>query len=642
MDPREHALALHRSGRLADADRAYRQALLVHPGDIALRHFHGGLLMQAGRLEEAAAQFRQVLAQAPDAAESIAALALCLRDLGRHGDALPLARRAAALRPRDPLALLVAGSTLAALGQGMEAERLLRDCTALDPGNSEAWHHLGVVLQEQGRWQDAADAHARVASQRPGAWFNVGLCRERQGDLVAAGECYGRFNHAYPDRVAGWLRLAQVQAMLCDFDGEAGSVERIGRRLDDAAPLASDDLPEPFVVSFLPLSGGHRRRLLDQAVSAIGAKAARMRTGMQRRAAPATGTAVPLRLGYVSPDLGEHAVGTLLRDVFAAHDRRRVHVTAYSLRRHAGQTAEAIRLGVDAFRDCEAMATPEIAELIAADRIDVLIDLGSFTSGARPELLALRPAPRQLAYLGFIHAHRSPWLDAVVLDPWLLPDEALEAFGEPSLRLSTLMLPGCHVAPTGPIERERFDLPSDRVVLAAFNNSYKFDRALLQAWVRIAREAPTAVFATSVPVQAEPGLRHAWQALGGRDEQLLLLPRLARGEHAARLACCDLFLDAFRYQGGASGIGAVAAGLPVVAREGAWPLARMGAGLSRFLGLEELACADAEAYIDTAAGLANDPVRLGALRQRLGEGVASTGLFDPRRVAASLESAIGA
>ncbi|TXK65064.1 tetratricopeptide repeat protein [Alkalisalibacterium limincola] len=514
MDPRERALGLHRDGQLVEADRAYRAALDAHPDDARLRHFHGGLLMQSGRLEEAALQFQKVAAQAPDAVENLAALALCLRDLGRLAEALPVAHRVLALRPDDALALLVAGSTHAALGEGTQAERLLRECVGLAPANTEAWHHLGVVLQEQGRWDEAASAHERVAARRAGAWYNVGLCRERQGDLLLARECYGRFNQAHPDRIAGWTRRAQVQALLCDFPGEAESVARIRARLARPEALAVDDQAEPFVLSFLPLPDADRRRLLEHAVHQVQAKAGRLADGMQPAKTGARQAGTHLRLGYVSPDFGEHAVGSLMRDVFAAHDRGRVHVTAYSLRRHAGATADAIRSGCDVFRDCEAMATPAIAESIAADGIDVLVDLGSYTSGARPELLALRPAPVQLAYLGFLHPHGAPWLDAVVLDPWLLPAGAEAMFGEPVRRLSTLMLPGRSAEPA-PIDRARFGLPAERVLLAAFNNSYKFDRALLEAWLEIAGRAPQAVFVLSVPPQAEPLLRRHWAGQGG-------------------------------------------------------------------------------------------------------------------------------
>lgn len=641
MDLREHALGLHRSGQLVEADRAYRAALDAHPDDARLRHFHGGLLMQGGRLEEAALQFQKVAAQVPDAVENLAALALCLRDLGRLAEALPVARRVLALRPDDPLALLVAGSAHAAMGEGPEAERLLRQCVGLEPANTEAWHHLGVVLQEQGRWDEAAGAHERVAVRRAGAWFNVGLCRERQGDLLLARECYDRFNQAYPDRIAGWARRAQVQALLCDFAGEAESVARIRARLARPQPLAVDDQAEPFVLSFLPLPDADRRRLLGHAVQQVQAKAGHLAGGMRTMSASARQAGAPLRLGYVSPDFGEHAVGTLMRDVFAAHDRGRVHVTAYSLRRHAGATAEVIRNGCDVFRDCEAMATPAIAEAIAADGIDVLVDLGSYTSGARPELLALRPAPVQLAYLGFIHPHAAPWLDAVVLDGWLLPVGAETVFGEPVRRLPTLMLPGRRVEPA-PLDRAHFGLPSGRVLLAAFNNSYKFDRALLQAWLEIASRAPQAIFVLSVPPQAEPLLREHWAGQGGDPGQLLLLPRLGSGEHAARLACCDLFLDAFRYQGGASGIGAVCAGLPVLALAGGRPLARMGAGLSAFLGLDELVCTSVEAYISTAVDLVTDAQRRRDVRERLDEAVNRVGLFDPRRIASAIEAVAGA
>lgn len=637
MDERDRAYALHQAGDLVGADAAYRSARVIHPGDIELAHFHAVLLMQGRRTAEAADGFADVLARAPGRPESLLALALCCRDLGDPRRGLPAAEAAVRQLPRDPMAWMLLGCLQAQRGAPEAAENACRRAVALAPGMHEAWHHLGEALQAQQRWREATEAYARALPGHPGEHFNLGLCEEMQGRLEEALTHYLAAVRALPGRADALARLAQIQARLCDFDGEAASCAALERLLAQPDRLAADDQVEAFALSFLPLSEAARATALDRYARRIGARAPS--SGVPRREAGLAGQAGRvLRLGYLSPDFGDHAVGVLMREVFAAHDRSRVQVFGFSLRRHAGPVAERIRAGFDAFHDCQGMATDEVVALIAGAGLDVLIDLGGYTEGARPEVLAARPAPKQLGYLGFIHPHAAPWLDALLMDDAVLP--VGQDLGEPVLRMAGCMLPGSPLPAPPPATRETFGLPADRVLLASFNNSYKVDRALVGAWVEIGRRAPSACFVVYLPDAARSRFSRAWAAAGGDLAQLFLVPKLPPDAHAARMACCDLFLDAFRYQAGATGVAAAAAGLPVLVREGKRPLARLGVSLNRLLGLDALVCADTADYIARAAELANRPSALVALRERLAGAVVTSGLCDPRRTAAAIESII--
>lgn len=637
MDERDRAYALHQAGDLLAADAAYRSARAIHPGDIELAHFHAVLLMQARRTAEAADGFADVLARAPGRPESQLALALCCRDLGDATRGVPAAEAAVRQLPRDPMAWMLLGCLQAQRGDPATAETACRRAVALAPGMHEAWHHLGEALQAQQRWREAADAYARALPGHPGEHFNLGLCEEMQGRLEQALVHYLEAVRALPGRADALARLAQVQARLCDFDGEAASCALLERLLGQPDRLAADDQIEAFALSFLPLSGSARSIALDRYARRIGARAAHL-SAPGREGRPAGQAGRVLRLGYLSPDFGDHAVGVLMREVFAAHDRSRVEVIGFSLRKHAGHVAERIRAGFDAFHDCQGMATDALVGLVAGADLDVLIDLGGYTEGARPEVLAARPAPRQLGYLGFIHPHAAPWLDALLMDEVVLP--AGQELGEPVLKMAGCMLPGSPLPPPSPATREAFGLPADRVLLASFNNSYKIDRALVEAWVEIGRRAPSASFVVYLPDAARSRFTGAWAAAGGDPAQLCLVPKLPPDAHAARMACCDLFLDAFRYQAGATGVAAAAAGLPILAREGNRPLARLGVSLNRLLGLDALVCADTADYVARATELANEPSGLAALRERLASAVVASGLCDPRRTAAAIESAI--
>lgn len=628
------ARTLHRRGDTASAESAYATALAARPDDLRLRHDYAVLLMQTGRAPEAARQFEAVVAGDPSNLESLLALALSLRATREFERAASVAETATRVQPKEPLGWLILGSAKVESGSARAGESALRRCLELAPDLAEAWHYLGEALQAQQRWHEAAAAYRNAAKEQPGEIFNIAVCAEHAGDLEAARAGYLRTCELYPGRIDCLARLAQVAATLCDFECASEAARRLETRLRDDAGSIPDDVPEAFPLSFLPLSDAARRVALDRYAARIEARAG---PRLPATMSPARLDRHRIRLGYLSADFGPHAVGELVRDVFAAHDREVVELHGYSLRSHAGPTAQRIREGFDRFNDCEHLPVDAIADLIRRDGIDVLIDLGGYTHGSRPEVLAKRPASVQLGWLGFIHPQQAPWLDAVLLDAHVQPESAPWPFADRVVRLAGTLFPASP-APAATRDRARFGLP-DAPVFASFNNSYKLDDELLAAWAEILRRAPHAHLLVYVPADAQPRFVDHWKRHGGDVMRLRLVDRLSPGEQADRAASCDLFLDAFRYQAGATAIGAVAAGLPVLSRAGDSPLSRLGVSLNRFLDMPELVCGDTAGYIDTAAGLANDPSRLAELRSRLAVRVQTSGLFDPRRAAAGIEAA---
>lgn len=637
---RWQAFAWHQAGNLSGAEPLYRRLLAAAPHDVELLHFLAVLLSQTGREPEAIAQLRVVLGLAPTRTDSWLLLALISRRTGNHAEGLRAATEAVRLDPNDTAAIYVLGSLQVIVGDLQRGEATLRSALARDANRSEAWHYLGIALHRQQRWRGAIEAYraALAGAENPGSiQYNIALCAEALGDLDAALRGYSATLALTPNRLDAQTRLANVQALLCDFAGEAHSVAAMERLLAAPGRLSADDQAEPFVLSFLPLSESSRARILRRYVG----KVEREATGLAqptRQTRNSADPARPLRIGYLSPDFGDHAVGGLIQDVFAAHDREQVIVHGYSLRQHAGSVADAIRAGCDVFRDCDALSTENVAQAIADDAIDILVDLGGFTLGARPAVLALRPAPIQIGYLGFVHTSGAPWMDYIVLDEHVAPPAEGDAIcSEAIIRLPGCLLPAPANLDRGVADRRRFGLPADVPLFASFNNSYKWDAELQAACVQIARQLPDARFVVYLPTPARTRFLAAWEQLGGRGESLLFVEKLPLGEHAHRAASCDLFLDAFRYGAGATGMSAVAAGLPVLCRDRGLPAARMGASLNRFLGLEQLICPDTSSYIGRAVEFGRHGTT--QLKRQLAAAVDSHGLLDPRRTSRSLEAA---
>lgn len=632
MNEADRARGLHAAGQFEAAAPAYRRALDASPDDLSLRRDFAVLLMQSGNEAEAALLLDQEGLLDRADGELLTILALCLRATAQHQRALEASREITARDPRNAVGWLLLGSLMVATGATTAAEVPLRRAVALEPGLGEAWHYLGESLQAQRRWDEAIQAYRHASAQQPTEILNIALCHAMAGRTEVALRDLETAHRMMPARADVLAQLAHCQAMLCLHDAEASSVRSLGRLL---AGGGTGIEPEPFLLSTLDVPTELKAGSIQRYSHAI---AGSVHVVQARNRHETLGAGRRIRIGYLSADLGEHAIGTLVRDHFAAHDRARFEVLGYSLAPSCDIEPDVVR-GFDSFVDASQLDDEALAGHIAQAGIDVLIDMTGFTLGARPAVLARRPAPVQWGWLGFIHGQQAPWLDGLLLDSNIQPAGAEWPYDDKRIRLPGSLFPASPVR-RGMRDRARFGLPDDAVVLASFNNTYKLCPALIHSWSRILAQAGEAHLMVYLPPAARAGFLQRWKSWGGPLERLHLVDKVDIDEQADRAASCDLFLDAFRYQAGATAIHAIGNDLPLLCLEGQEPLARLGASINRFLGMDELVCRDVDDYVDSAVRLARSPALLSACRQRLHRQAMDRGLFDPRRVAAAIEAAV--
>jgi predicted O-linked N-acetylglucosamine transferase (SPINDLY family) len=364
--------------------------------------------------------------------------------------------------------------------------------------------------------------------------------------------------------------------------------------------------------------------------------------GLPRPAGPgAAGTPGRLRIGYLSADLHEHAIGRAVVRLIECHDRDRVETFAYRLDVDDGSALRGrLAAAFDHVADVHREPFHVTAQRIAADRIDVLVDLMGYTGHARAEVLALRPAPVQVAYLGYAGTTGSSYIGYLVADDAVVPAADERWYTERLLRLPRCFFPASDARPLpAALDRAAFGVPAAAVVFCSFNAPHKIEQEVFAAWMRILRRVPGSVlWLTASP--AEPCLRRAAEAAGVDPGRLLFARRVdAEADYLGRLRLADLFLDTRTYNGHSTTADALWAGVPVLTVDGGAFAGRVATSLLRAAGLPELAAENLAAYEETAVALAAEPGRLARLRGHLDSTRAASPLFDPRRYAREFEAA---
>jgi predicted O-linked N-acetylglucosamine transferase (SPINDLY family) len=356
-------------------------------------------------------------------------------------------------------------------------------------------------------------------------------------------------------------------------------------------------------------------------------------------ATPEEPPARALRIGYVSSDLREHAVGFLTSEIYELHDRGKVEVFAYYCGIPGEDATKArIRSGVDHWCDIASMSDKEAARRIVDDGIDILVDLNGYTKDARTKLFALRPAPVIINWLGYPGSMATPHHNYIIADEFIVPAGSEIYYAEKVLRLPCYQ-PNDRKRVIGRTPtRGEAGLPGDAFVFCCFNGMQKVSRFTFDRWMEILRGVPRGVLwlLTGSEETNERLLQRA-EAQGVPRSRIVFAPKRANPDHLARYPLADLFLDTTPYGAHTTASDALWLGVPVLTAPGRSFPSRVCGSLVKAAGLEETICASPEEYVSRAIQLGTDGNLIGALKAKLAEKRENCTLFDTGLLVSSLE-----
>ncbi|ARJ65546.1 SPY protein [Magnetospirillum sp. ME-1] len=632
-------LAYRAAGENQDALEAFARAVSVSPAMVKAHGNRGALLMALGRWEEAVEAWDRLLALDPGIAEVYADKGVALAQLGRIGDAADCFRRAEELDSNNALYPYNLGRALQDQGCLPEAAEAYDRATARDPEYVSAYLNMGVVLRRMGNVDLALNKYARVIELQPdngAAHLNRGKLLTDQSRFDEALSDYRRAVELMPDDADSRCELVHARRQLCDWDDLAAD-EEVLRALVRAG---ADGGVDPFVFMSLDATPGEQLACARLWAAEVEQKAL-SKAGRLAPARPSSDG--PIRLGYLSADFRRHPGAQIVTDLLERHDRGRFTVHAYSCGPDDdSEERRRVMAAVDQFTDIADLDLAEAAARIRDDGIDILINLSGYTQYNRTGLLALRPAPVQVSYLGYVGTLGADFADYLVVDPVVVPPSEQEYFTERLVYLPHCYLPSDSsraLPPAGP-GRAEMGLPEDGIVFCAFHGHQKITPSTFKLWMEVLGKVPGSVlWLLDGADSTREFLRgHAGKA-GIDSDRLVFAPRVEFEAHLDRHRLADLFLDALPYNAHGSAVDALWMGLPLLTREGSSFPGRVASSVLQAAGLPELVTRSPAAFVETAVALANDPARLAGLRRHLEEGRGRLPLFDNQSFTRDLERA---
>jgi len=591
-------------GHYAEAERLLQSALKLNPNSQAALYNHGLALKALGRSSEALARFTQALAIAPNDAETWSNRGTVHNDLKDYQAAIADFDKAIALQPNYALAHHNRGNALFGLARYDDALAAYRQALALKPDFTDSWTGTGLTLHKLKRHDESASAYETARKLNPAYPFLKGI-------------------------------LLHQRMLACDWRGIEPLIAEI--ESDIAAGKLS---AEPFGWQGVATSDRSLQRCAEIYNAAMfpanhrGAPVARPNNGDK------------IRIGYVSGDFRAQATAFLFAGVLEQHDAARFEITAFDNGWDDGSdTRKRIDAAVHRIVDIRGLNDAQAATAIRDSGIDILVNLNGYFGDDRTRVFAQRPAPVQVNYLGFPGTLGAAYMDYIVADATVIPDQQRPFFTE-----KVVYLPDSYQANDATraiadrnFTRGELGLPPDGFVFCCFNNNYKITPQTFDGWMRILNGVPGSVlWLIEDNALASANLRKEAAARGVDPERLVFAARMPPDQHLARHRCADLFLDTLPYNAHTTASDALWAGLPLLTCEGETFAGRVAASLLTNINLPELIASSQEDYERLAIELAAQPDTLKALREKLADNRLTTPLFDTLRFTRNLEQAYSA
>jgi predicted O-linked N-acetylglucosamine transferase (SPINDLY family) len=600
--------------RVQDAVDKLKSAVEMSPVRADLRGAYAMALQHRGDFEFAEEQFRIAIKQQPQSPDLLNCLGYVLVLRRKLPQAIVELKSAIALREKYPLAHYNLALAFTGLGQTDDAIASYRTALEQDPRFAEAWEGLGRVLLDLRQYPAAVTALGRAAALKPSAPAYMLLANANGGieNLDAAIAACRKAVELSPESADAHDALGNELKWTGQLDAAIAEFRR-ALELDPKHHSAHSKL----VYAMLIKDGVPREQILaehkewgrQQTGSIVPLRAPRNLRLPDRR----------LRVGYISNNFRDQAVAAFVMPIIRSHDRSALEVYLYSDLGVPDLMTEKFKHLADQWRETGSASDEELAKMIRADRVDILVELTGHIGRGRLRALAYRPSPIQISYIGYQGTTGVAAVDYVLTDDWADPEGIAEAnYVEKPYRLPESFFvyqPPGDAPMVGPLPAKL----AGHVTFGCLNAVSKATATAVRLWAAVMSAVPgsTMIILTTHCEETNRRLLDGFARAGIAPERIQLVYRSSVGEYLRRYNLIDIALDPVPFNGHTTTCDAAWMGCPTVTLSGDIYAHRYGGSVLRNLNLPELVTESEEAYIASAVALANDLDRLAKIRSTL-------------------------
>lgn len=598
-----YALACVQMGRSKDAFEAVNMVMAKeHHLELIDLNTAGVIYRKLGRLNEAESALNRAQKLAPENGGITSNIGLIKMAKGQYDEALNYFEIADKLMPEDISALLNIARIKIIHKNFDAADELLEEAKNRNPGhpelnllqaelalteadNEKAFKHLIASLKKLPANMEAWKTLNKIDP----IFINIDLLEESVDAFVKTKPTSGRLISA----VVGVLRKNLAW----------NNLEKIESLLNDSLISGRDNGIDPSAA--FQLLASNISQLAHKNASSTSWKLLSDKFKNIRRPDPSELKGRKLRIGILSSDLRDHAIGYLVVSVLESHDKDKIELFAYSNSHDdEGKIRERMRIAFDRFVNVTNLNHEEIANKIREDKVDVLVDLNGMTAETMVPCFVYKPAPVTVTWLGMPGTlGASSDIDYVILDQVVCDERNINGFDEKVVLLPHSYQPNDSLKEVTeiPVVRTQYGLPDDAFVYCSFNQHYKYSPDTIKLWAEILNSNPISVLWILAPeVNLRPRLIHVFEKNKIDKNRIIFADKVSHKEHVSRIKLADLMLDNWPYNAHTTCSDSLRAGTPILTLPGETFASRVAASILKYSNLKNWIANTPEEYVQIA------------------------------------------
>jgi len=597
----------------------------------------GHNLMTKGQIDQALEVFKKAITANPLLPQSHYNVGVCYMARGQYELAITNYKKALDLSHGNTVILNNIGVTYGKMDKPEFALKYYKMALKFEPDNIFALSNTGAIYVNSNpkKAKNYLEKAIKINPYLSDAAFNLGICLSNLGDTDAIkyfekakelepyySPTYGHL-HYQLRKICDWKKAAELEKTINTINENNIKDGVLPAQTAFESVVFNDNLKTNFDIA----------RVWSRYIGNQEVKKPYLFTKKRDRE--------KIRIGFLSADFNNHATAHLILGFFNHHHREKFEFFVYSHGPNDKSSYRQLFEKITKFRDIREFSNSEAADLIYQDKIDILVDLKGYTQGSRLEIIARRPAPLIVSWLGFPGTTGADFIDYMVTDSVVTPKDHSQYYTENIICLPHTYQPTDNQQEIAMgMARSNFGLTEKGFLFCSFNQSYKIDPKTFASWMKILKKVPqSSLCLLGKDKLLIKNLQCEAKKAGIHPNRLIFLPNLPKNMHLARIACCNLALDTQICNGHTSTTDCLWAGIPVISLLGKHFASRVSASLLTAIGLPELITHSQKEYEKLAIDLATNPKKLDAIRYSLLSNRPTYPLFDTARFTKNLESA---